>query len=252
MRRGVFSRRLVLIYTFIVTIPLGFLIFFATENLRRSEYQKVVERADKILEDHVRHVLGCIEVVNRIRNTITNHTVMADYFLFTSRDDRVSVILRTRTLADELERMQLSFPLLYGIRVLFADQRLPERWPTFYHENRLDHSVPGWQFNHRGGLILALEDKSPSMVSWTGDLFLRTRRIGALQIMIPMDNFFPFINSGFPGTDFVLTGDQVIPASLDPPLVEGLRKAVVSWSMRLPDFREKTHLSEICVLLEIA
>jgi two-component system sensor histidine kinase YesM len=239
MNSSIFSRRLVLVYTLIVAIPLGFLIFFAIETLRRSEYQKVVERADKKLEDNVSHVLDCIEVVNRIRNTITNHTAMADYFLFTSRDDRVSVILQTRTLADELERMQLSFPLLYGIRVFFTDQRLPERWPAFYHENRLGHSAAGWQFDHRGGLITALEDKSPPMVSYTGDLLLRTRRLGTLQILIPRDNFFPFINDSIddsindsindsPGTDFVLTGDQVIPASLDPLLAEEIRKAAKS------------------------
>jgi two-component system sensor histidine kinase YesM len=228
MKGTVFSRRLVLIYTLIVAIPLGFLIFFGTEILRRSEYQKVVERADKRLEDYVRHVLDCLEAVNRIRNTITNHTALADYFLFTSRDDKVSVILQTRTLADELERMQLSFPLLYAIRVFFTDRRLPERWPAFYHEYRLEYPAAGWQFNHRGGLITALEDRSPPMVSYTGDLLLRTRRIGILQIAIPTDNFFPFINSGSPETDFVLTGDQVIPESLEPALADGIRKAAES------------------------
>ncbi|MDR1654769.1 MAG: histidine kinase [Treponema sp.] len=228
MKGTIFSRRLVLIYTLIVAIPLGFLIFFATEILRRSEYQKVVERADKRLEDYARHVLDCLEVVNRIRNTITNHTALADYFLFTSRDDKVSVILQTRTLADELERMQLSFPLLYAIRVFFDDQRLPERWPAFYHENRLDHPATGWQFNYRGGLITALEDRSPPMVSYTGDLFLRTRRIGILQIAIPVDNFFPFINSASPETDFVLTRNQVIPESIEPSLAGRIRKAAES------------------------
>jgi two-component system sensor histidine kinase YesM len=228
MKGTVFSRRLVLIYTLIVSIPLGFLIFFATETLRRSEYQKVVERADKRLEDYARHVLDCLEVVNRIRNSITNHTVMADYFLFTSRDDKVSVILQTKALADELERMQLSFPLLYAIRVFFTDQRLPERWPTFYHETRLDYPAEGWRFNHRGGPVTALEDRSPLIVSYTGDLLLRTRRIGILQIAIPVDSFFPFINNGSPGADFVLTGDQVIPESLEPALADRIRKAAES------------------------
>jgi two-component system sensor histidine kinase YesM len=224
----IFSRRLVLIYTLIVGIPLGLLIFFATETLRRNEYEKVIEREDKRLEDYARYVLDCIEVVNRIRNTITNHTAMADYFLFTARDDKVTVISQTRILADELERMQLSFPLLYGIRVFFSDWRLPERWPAFYHESRLDHPAAGWRFNYRGGLITAIEDRSPSMVSYTGDLLLRAKRIGTLQIVIPTENFFPFINDDSPAADFVLTGDQVIPASLDPYLENGIREAAKS------------------------
>jgi two-component system sensor histidine kinase YesM len=228
MKGAIFSRRLVFIYTLIVAIPLGFLIFSATEILRRNEYQKVLERADKRLEDYVRHILDCFEVVNRIKNTITNHTALADYYLFTPRDDKVSVILQARTLADELERMQLSFPLLYGIRVFFADQRLPERWPAFYNEYRLEYPAAGWQFNHRGGLITALEDRSPAMVSYTGDLFLRARRVGALQIAILADTFFPFIKNGPPGGDFVLTSSQVIPAGLESSFVEEIRKAAES------------------------
>jgi two-component system sensor histidine kinase YesM len=223
----IFSRRLVLIYTLIVAIPLGFLIFFATETLLRSEYQKVVERADKKLEDYVRHVLDCIETVTRIKNAVANNPAMADYFLFTNRNDTVSVIVQTIALADELERMRLSFPLLYGIRVFIADERLPERWPTFYQKSRLDPSAVGWQYDYQGKLKIALEDKAPLMTSYTGDLLLKTRHIGVLQILIPMENFFPFYRDSSEAT-YVFSEDRVMPAGLDPSLAAGIREAAKS------------------------
>ncbi|MDR0655354.1 MAG: HAMP domain-containing protein, partial [Treponema sp.] len=54
---------------------------------------------------------------------------------------------------------------------------------------------------------------------------MRTRRVGTLQILIPADSFFPFINSGSSGTEFVVTGDQIIPANLESPFAEEIRKA---------------------------
>ncbi|GHT60727.1 hypothetical protein FACS1894109_18680 [Spirochaetia bacterium] len=213
----VFSRRLVLIYTIIVSIPLGLMIFIATEIFRKIEYNRVIEKERRNLEADTRHVLDCIEVVKKVRNTISVNPAMADLFLFTDKKDRISVIYQTRTIANELERLQLSFPMLYGIRIFIADENIPERWPIFYREERsvLSGSGDGWSYDFHTALKTTLKMDILPVVSYSDEFLISNRHIGSVQILISMADFFPSINSsdsyGDPlPADFVLTKDAVM------------------------------------------
>ena len=138
MKGAVFSRRLVLVYTVIVTVPLAILILVGTEHLRRGEYRRIIANAESDLKDHISHVSNCIDLFVRLESTITGNRKMDDLFLFSNTSDKISIVFQTRELSDELERFQVSMPQIYGIRIFTDDERVPERWPIFFHKERLE------------------------------------------------------------------------------------------------------------------
>jgi two-component system sensor histidine kinase YesM len=206
MKGAVFSKRLVLVYTVIVTVPLAILILVGTEQLRRGEYRRIIADAENDLKDNVSHISTCMELFLRIEVSITGNRNMDDLFLFSDTSDKASIVFQTRDLSDELERLLVSMPQIYGIRIFIDDERIPERWPVFFHKERLEsasheEAAAGgtkqtervWQYGYRSELMGSLEMGRNLAVSYTTPILLRKRGIGMMQILMRMRDFFPFL-----------------------------------------------------------
>jgi two-component system sensor histidine kinase YesM len=138
MKGAIFSRRLVLVYTVIVAVPLAMLILVGTEHLRRREYRRIIAGAENDLKDNVSHISTCIDLFLRIEIAITRNRKMDDLFLFSDTSDKISIVFQTRDLSDELECLLVSISQIYGIRIFTDDENIPERWPVFFHKERLE------------------------------------------------------------------------------------------------------------------
>jgi two-component system sensor histidine kinase YesM len=208
----IFSHRVILVYTVIVITPLVILMFFATDILRRGEYEKVVERVTKEMEINARQVSASIETVNHVKDSIIVNPTLVRHLLFTHPDKRWPVIEQTLDIAGEIERLHLGFPLLYGIRIFVTDSRLPERWPVLFHEEKIRPPKKGieWEYNYIETLKTGIESRVQPVVSCLGDLFLINQRVGSLQIMIPMTSFFPFLYGNDEVRNFIFSPNGVI------------------------------------------
>jgi two-component system sensor histidine kinase YesM len=208
----VFSHRVILVYTVIVITPLVVLMFFATDILRRGEYEKVVDRVTNEMEINVRQVSASIETVNRVKDSIIINPTLVRHLLFTHPDKLWPVIEQTLDISGELERLRLSFPLLYGIRIFMTDSRLPERWPVLFHEEKMRPPKNGieWEYNYIETLKTGGESRVQPVVSCLGDLFLINQRVGSLQILIPMTSFFPFLYGNDEARNFIFSPNGVI------------------------------------------
>jgi two-component system sensor histidine kinase YesM len=227
MKGAVFSRRLVLVYTVIVAVPLALLTLVGTEQLRRGEYRRIIADAENDLKDNISHISTCIDLFVRIEISITGNRKMDDLFLFSDTADKVSIVFQTRELSDELERLLVSMPQIYGVRIFVDDERIPERWPVFFHRERLETAVGEqtgrvWRYDYRSELMGTLEMGRNRAVSYTTPILLHKRRIGRLQILMRTTDFFPFLYRGRDSVqrDFVFQGDAPVAAPEDG--VEGL------------------------------
>lgn len=208
----IFSRHMVLVYTIIVIVPLVILIFFATDILRKGEYEKVIERVAKEMEINVRQVSDSIETVNRVKNSIIVNPTLVQHLLFTNSDEIWPVIEQTLDISGEIERLRLGFPLLYGIRIFMTDSHLPERWPVLFHEKKIHPPENGreWKYNYIETLKTGIEARVQPVVSYLDDIFLINQRVGSLQIMIPMTSFFPFLYENNEARNFIFFTNGVI------------------------------------------
>jgi two-component system sensor histidine kinase YesM len=187
---------MVLVYTLIVTIPLSIAILAGTERFWNLEYRRIITAAEADLKENAAHVLRCVDLVMRSESAVIGNRGMDDLFLFTNKNDKASVVFQVWDLCSELERLQFASPQV-SVRVFIDDPAIPERWPVFFHRERLNEpagensSTPRWSYGLPAGIFKT--DEGTPVVSYTTGMLLRKRRIGKLQILMPMADFFPFL-----------------------------------------------------------
>ncbi|MDR3147775.1 MAG: hypothetical protein LBU00_05290, partial [Treponema sp.] len=190
----IFSRRMVLVYTLIVTIPLSIAILIGMERFWNLEYHRIITAAEADLKENAAHVSRCIELFMRFESAVIGNRSMDDLFLFTDKTDKAALIFQIWDLCGELERLQFASPQV-SIRIFVDDPAIPERWPVLFHRERLQEpslgsSGPRWRYGYPAEILKTAEGV---MVSYTAGMLLRKRRIGELQLLMPMADFFPFL-----------------------------------------------------------
>lgn len=221
-----------MVYTLIIAVPLSLAILVGTEWAWHLESRRIIAAASDDLRQSVSHARRCIELFMRIESAVIGNRGMDDLFLFTDKSDKAAVIFQLWDLCDELERLQFSSPGI-SIRVFVDDPRIPERWPVFFHQDRLrkvlgERFSPSewqWRYGYPGEILQSAGEETPQMVSYTTEMLLRKHRIGDLQILIPMTDFFPFLNRRDSQWHFVFSGTAALGETLSPPVIEKLFRA---------------------------
>jgi two-component system sensor histidine kinase YesM len=213
-RKGrIFSRRMVLVYTLIVTIPLSIAILIGTERFWNMEYHRIITAAEADLKENAAHTIRCIELFMRFESAVIGNREMDDLFLFADKTDKAAMVFQIWDLCNELERLQFASPQV-SIRIFVDDPVIPERWPVLFRRERLralEESYPGARWRYGSGEISKAD--SMSMVSYTTGILLRKRRIGELQILMPMADFFSFLERRDGRRYFVFSGEKPLEIS---------------------------------------
>jgi two-component system sensor histidine kinase YesM len=234
MKGAVYSRKLIIVYTIIAAVPLAALVFAGVEQLRISELRRITSAAQSDLLYNADFIAGNRELFRRIESGLTGNGKMYSLFLFSDKTDAASTVFQIRELSDELERLLLSMPRFYGIRIFLDDLAIPERWPVFFHRDRLEETAgypPGkWLYGYRSELMGNLEMGRNTAVAYTTELSLNTRRIGNLRLLMRMTDFFPFLYRSGPGRNYIFfNGVQVTDTDADvPPLPTPLAARVLA------------------------
>jgi two-component system sensor histidine kinase YesM len=239
---------MVLVYTMIVAIPLSVAILIGTERFWRLEYRRITMAAADELTENALHAERCVDLFMRIESAVIGNPGMDDFFLFTDRSDKAAMVFKIWDLCGELERMQSSSPQV-SIRIFVDDPEIPERWPVFFRQSRLQgawgedssKTGPQWRYGYPGG-ILKDSDRT-AVVSYTTGLLLRKRRIGVLQLLMPMADFFPFLERQEGRQYFVLSGgesrDLSLGESLEAPAAKGLLQAAAGTEQGVLRIRDR-------------
>jgi two-component system sensor histidine kinase YesM len=241
---------MVLVYTLIVTIPLSIAILIGTERFWNLEYHRIITVAEADLKENAAHVLRCIELFMRFESAVIGNRGMDDLFLFTDKTDKAAVVFQIWALCSELERLQFASPQV-SIRIFIDDPAIPERWPVFFHRERLQalgETFPGpqWRYGYPGEI---LKTGGMPMVSYTTGMLLRKRRVGELQVLMPMTDFFPFLERRDGRRYFAFSGEESLgnspEESLDGPVLEQLFQAAQKKETGVLKIRDKGRLRYI-------
>jgi two-component system sensor histidine kinase YesM len=197
-------------------------ILIGTKRFQDLENIRIVTAVEDVLRENAAHTVQCIELFMRVESAIIGNRGMADLFLFTDKSDTASVVFQVRDLSDELEQLQFPSPSpQFSARIFVDDSDIPERWPVFYHQDRLQRLPPPpdagagygrrWQYGYPGEIPQKGEPGTP-MAAYTTEILLWKRRIGDLQILMPMRDFFPCLYRGA-GSYFVFSPGLLLEAT---------------------------------------
>lgn len=204
-----------MVYTLIAALPFAALIIVMAERFYLEEERAVGQSAEQALLADSEYISECIQSFYKIESAIAGNTDLAHLFLYADKNDALSVIFQIRALTNELERLPLIVPQLYGVHIFAGDSRFPERLPVFFHEYRLAPFLPlteTWRYNYRTESMLTLEIEQNTVLCYTNELRFNRRHIGYIQILMRMNDVFPFLyktdSSGF--RDFAFYRDGPI------------------------------------------
>lgn len=189
-----FSKRLVMIYTCIVVVPLA-VIFIILMAVYKSSFQNEVE-------DNSRHIVlnefsdlqRRMESVDRIEKIINSNAALLSFLMSPQEYSETETISTVISATDSLEKILAVEADLSSLRIFADNENVPERSPVLFHSDRTDlDKLERWEFDYNPFYIYSQRYKEPSVICTTRRLFNGRRKVGFIQISIDPKKFFPFM-----------------------------------------------------------
>ncbi len=187
-----FFKRIVVVYSCIIIIPLLLLVFALFNYMRSSAYQQLestsLENIGSIAEttedkiDSFSLIESAVRADEDLLLLMNQTTVEDEDTLINAIIDEVSV----------MSRLTFILPDLYAVRIFSDNPLVPERWPFILQSSRTELAdLDKWEFNYvasyMGNQMTYME---PSVCS-TRPLNRNRKNMGYMQIAMKMDIFFP-------------------------------------------------------------
>lgn len=189
-----FSRRVVLVFSLIVMIPLLLLygmtiLLMYTQTL--SGMQALCSLEVHMNEDKIYENIQSFELIDKM---IRANGELVLFITSPENRDEQEVI---RTVKDEsltLERILSVEPSMYAIRVFTNSELVPERFPVILHSSRekMD-SLSEWEFNYQAKYLGFMDTQMFPSVCLTRELLNGKRSVGWIQVSMRIEDFFPFL-----------------------------------------------------------
>lgn len=215
-----FSKRIVLVYTFIVTIPLILIMIVIFSNIRIRNYSQLKNESFETVNKNKDEILRNLNLFDSIEQMISGNSELMMFFRTPenfSEEERIQTLI---TESDSIERTLSVMPNIYGLRVFANSTLVPERWPIIMRSSRTDlYSLRRWEFNYAANYIGNMSHLSDLSVCSTRILKYHNSPVGYLQMTMKMQTFFPFLfeDKGRYKNDYVF--------SLFPVISEGEKKS---------------------------
>jgi two-component system, sensor histidine kinase YesM len=189
-----FSKRLVLVYTCIVVIPLFILICVISFIVERRQYMELRQKSNASVEEHARLIEKNIESFDLIERMINGNGELMLFFTIPENNDENAIINTMIDEATTIERTLSVLPEIYAVRIFTDSPVIPERWPVFMNSSRTKlSSLRKWEYNYTADYLGNLNSLKYSSVCTTRPIYRNKRRIGSIQIAMKMTDFFPFL-----------------------------------------------------------
>ncbi|MCQ2982430.1 MAG: histidine kinase [Treponemataceae bacterium] len=187
-----FTRRLVLVYTCILVIPLFAAVLFGTGIYRNSSFESLYETSASQVHDYADHIFQSYVTITEVETAITSDE---NFTMALLRPDTLSDIALIQTVVDEvtyLSRLDTVLPEVYTIRIFCDNPGVPERWPFILQSSRENlASLPRFSYNYVADYLgnqLWYHDES---MCYTKPMVHRKPQVGYLQVSLRMSDLFP-------------------------------------------------------------
>ena len=146
----VFSKKVVLINTLIVIVPLFILLSIITVNSLRRQVLSSRRAAEDTVQINVSQINEKINTFNLIETMINANENIRMFFISPegyTEDEVIDVLLTQTTILESISRIT---PYLYSTRLFPTNAIIPERWPMILQESRLtENDKQRWSLNYR-------------------------------------------------------------------------------------------------------
>ena len=189
-----FSRRLVLVYTCIVVIPLVIIVICIATYTRTSLYSDLRSQCSEVLDHNVTQIQKNMDSFDLIERMISGNQKLGLFFATPETSDENEII---ETMIDEstmIERTLSVLPDIYAVRVFTDNPIIPERWPVFMKSSRTNlAALKRWEYNYSAEYQGNQEMMKLLSLCTTRRIVKNKRNIGYIQIAMKMEDFFPFL-----------------------------------------------------------
>lgn len=190
----VFSKRLVLVYTFIVIVPLFILVIALTNVSRRNQYDELRKKCVEDVENNFALTQKYTTSYDLIESMICANGKLLLFFARPDADSETEMIDTIHRETLTIERLLFVMPDIYAIRLFSENPIIPERWPVFLKMSRASlNTLNRFEYNYRatymGGQISLMD----SSVCTTRPLIKNRQMLGYLQVTMRMKDFFPYL-----------------------------------------------------------
>ena len=190
----IFSKKVVLINTLIVIVPLFILLSIITVNSLRRQVLSSRRAAEDTVQINVSQINEKINTFNLIETMINANENIRMFFISPegyTEDEVIDVLLTQTTILESISRIT---PYLYSTRLFPTNAIIPERWPMILQESRLtENDKQRWSLNYRANYMGYQNGLKLPSVCTTREIYKNHKLIGYLQIAVRMEDFFPSV-----------------------------------------------------------
>ncbi|MCQ2598284.1 MAG: sensor histidine kinase [Treponema sp.] len=189
-----FSRRVVLVYSLIVLVPLVFLLLVITRLNGKEEYNILYEDCEKQCLLNSEHISSVGESFELIKKMVDANSKLLLYLVLPEASSEDYVIDTVVSESSVIEQLLSVMPNIYAVRFFTNNPSIPERWPVFINVNRTDvASLKSFEFDYVADYMGNQESlMAPSFVA-TRPVTYNAREAGYLQVAVKMEEAFPFL-----------------------------------------------------------
>lgn len=189
-----FSKRVVLVYTVLVVIPLFLVIGGVTHVLLARQNMRIHEGEQLLFAENVNGLETALNTFDLIESIIASDPELT---LFLARPDSatenelISTILNR---ASFLEQVYDITPNIYGIRVFSNSSTVPERWPVFLNSSRIaNQNNERFEFDYQASYLGNQNSMQAPSFCTTRKFSKGPKNIGYIQISYKMNSVFPYL-----------------------------------------------------------
>ena len=189
-----FSKRVVLVYTVLVVIPLFLVIGGVTHVLLARQNMRIHEGEQLLFAENVKGLETALNTFDLIESIIASDPELT---LFLARpesateNELISTILNR---ASFLEQVYDITPNIYGIRVFSNSSTVPERWPVFLNSSRIaNQNNERFEFDYQASYLGNQNSMQAPSFCTTRKFSKGPKNIGYIQISYKMNSVFPYL-----------------------------------------------------------
>lgn len=194
MKKMVFSRRIVFVYTLIVIIPLLIFVIGVTYSLMSRQDNQIRDEEISFLHEKCKTIEEAKNTFDLVESIISGDSELS---LFLARPESCTeneLINTILSKADYLEQVYEITPDIYSIRIFSTNKKIPERWPVFLNTSRIENEEKKrWQLDYQAKYLGNQYNLQLPSFCTTRKLSKGPKIIGYIQISYKMDTVFPFL-----------------------------------------------------------
>lgn len=189
-----FSRKIVLVYSIIVLVPLFFLLLIITRLNGKEEFSFLYEECQKQSQINSEQISSIGESFELIKKMVDANSKLLLYLVLPEVNSEDYVIDTVVSESTVIEQLLSVMPSIYAVRFFTKNPEIPERWPVFISINRTDlSSLKKLEFDYVADYMGNQESlMAPSFVT-TQPVTYNSRNAGFLQVAVKMEDAFPFL-----------------------------------------------------------